>query len=57
MFCLRANFAFQLLTTLAITSLVTVVFSNTVQFKGNLLYKDFGTNYLNQDHILILRRL
>jgi hypothetical protein len=34
-----------------------VVLSNPVQFKGNLLFKEYGANYLNQDLIVLSRRL
>ena len=33
------------------------VFSETVHFKGNLLFKEYGTNYLNQDPLFLSRRL
>ena len=35
----------------------SVVLSNPVQFKGNLLFKEYGANYLNQDLIVLSRRL
>jgi hypothetical protein len=45
---------------IAITILLlssSVVLSNPVQFKGNLLFKEYGVNYLNQDLIVLSRRL
>ena len=33
------------------------VFSETVHFKGNLLYTEYGANYLNQEHLILSRRL
>ena len=33
------------------------VFSDNVSFKGNLLYKEYGSNYLNQESIVLSRRL
>jgi hypothetical protein len=48
----------SLLITIIILSLSSsVVLSNSVQFKGNLLFKEYGANYLNQDLIVLSRRL
>ena len=33
------------------------IYTETVHFKGNLLFKEFGTNYLNQEPLILSRRL
>ena len=46
----------KLLLTLSLLALLGVL-SNPVHFRGNLLFKEYGANYLNQDHLVLSRKL